>query len=269
MLMQRFLTAIILIPLVLLGIYFLPAFWFALCTAIVIALAAWEWSRLMGLQKPLSRILYVDFIILLLVVAAIFSPLWWLLLALVWWLIAFVLLIRYQKRPDFHLPSKILRGFAGIAVLVPCWISLNFLCFMSPRPIWLLAVLLLVWLADISAYFVGNRWGKNKLAPRISPGKSWQGVYGALIITAVVALIVGLAMHLPLVRTILFASLIVLTVISSIVGDLLESVLKRQEGLKDSGSLLPGHGGILDRIDSLTAAAPIFAFGLILFGTLV
>ncbi len=268
MLKQRVITAAILIPLVLLGIFFLPAFWFALCTALLICFAAWEWSRLVGLQKPLARILYVDLIVLMLILAAITSPLWWLWLALICWVFALILIIIFASRPDSHLQSKLLRGFAGIGVLVPCWVSLNFLCFMSPRPMWLLMVLLLVWLADIAAYFAGHRWGKRKLAPRISPGKTWEGVYGALIITGVVALIAALVLHLPIIHAVLFVVLIVVTVLSSILGDLFESLLKRQEGLKDSGTLLPGHGGILDRIDSLTAAAPIFTFGLILLGML-
>ncbi len=268
MLKQRFITAVILIPLVLLGIYFLPVFWFALFTGLLVGFAAWEWSRLIGLQKPLARILYVDLIVLLLVLAAILSPLWWLWLALVWWIAAFILILKDAAHPENRAHSKLLRGFAGVAVLVPCWVSINFLCFMSPRPIWLLMVLVIVWLADIAAYFAGNRWGKRKLAPTISPGKSWEGVYGALIITGVVALIAALVMHLPLIRILLFVALVVFTVMFSIVGDLFESLLKRQEGLKDSGTLLPGHGGILDRIDSLTAAAPIFTFGLILLGML-
>ncbi len=268
MLKQRIITAAILIPLVLLGIFYLPVFWFALFTGLLIAFAAWEWSRLMGLQRPLTRILYVDLIVILLILAAITSPLWWFWLALVWWVIAFVLIIKFKSGSATYLQSKFFRGFAGVAVLVPCWASLNFLCFMSPRPIWLLMVLVVVWLADISAYFAGHRWGKNKLAPEISPGKTREGVYGALIITGVVALIAALVLHLPILRILLFVALIVLTVVSSIVGDLFESLLKRQEGLKDSGSLLPGHGGILDRIDSLTAAAPIFTLGLILLGML-
>lgn len=268
MLKQRFITAIILIPLVLLALFYLPPFWFALCSAIVIAAAAWEWSRLMGLQKTLHRILYVDLIILLLIVAAILSPLWWLWLALIWWVNAFILIIIFEKHPQSQFRSKILKGFAGICVLIPCWVSINFLCFMPPRPIWLLMVLVVVWMADIAAYFAGHRFGKHKLAPRISPGKSKEGVYAALIITGVVALITAFSLHLPLIRVVLFTGFILLTVIASIVGDLFESLLKRQEGLKDSGSLLPGHGGILDRIDSLTAAAPIFTFGLILLGML-
>ncbi len=268
MLIKRVITAIILIPLVLLALYFLPPFWFALCSAIVIALAAWEWSRLMGLQKTISRVLYVDLIVLLLIAASYLSPLWWLWLALIGWINALILLIIFEKKSQTVLHSKLLRGIAGIFVLIPCWVSINFLCFMPPRPIWLLMMLIVVWVADIAAYFVGHRFGKNKLAPKISPGKTKEGVYGALIITLVVALIAALALHLPLVRVLLFAVLILMTVIASIIGDLFESLLKRQEGLKDSGTLLPGHGGILDRIDSLTAAAPIFTFGLILLGML-
>jgi phosphatidate cytidylyltransferase len=143
-------------------------------------------------------------------------------------------------------------GAAGFAVLVPAGLAM-----LALRPIEVLLVLLLVWIADTAAYFVGRSWGKRKLAPSISPGKSWEGAVGGLAGAAAYAIICGY--FIPVTAWAAFIAAAVLVAMASIVGDLFESAVKRQAGAKDSGTLLPGHGGILDRIDSATATLPLAA----------
>lgn len=291
MLKQRLLTALILIPLVLWGIFALPPFWFAVSTGLVIGLAAWEWSRLMGLEKTILRIIYLDVIVLLLIVAALFPPFWVMCLGIIWWICALFWVLHYARKQkqqdeislassqgnssisrtdsnkvDKGINTLLLKGFIGVVVLVPCWVGLDTLCFLYPRPTWLLLLCILVWLADSGAYFAGRFFGTRKLAPTISPGKTWEGVYGAIGVTLLVTLLATLYLHLPFYLGIMFVALSMITVLVSILGDLFESLLKREQGLKDSGHILPGHGGILDRIDSLLAAVPFFTGGLLLLG---
>ena len=152
----------------------------------------------------------------------------------------------------------------GWWVLVPTWLSLLWLKALGPAL--LLALLALIWLADSAAYFVGRRYGRRKLAPHVSPGKTWAGCIGALVAAPVVAGIFGAGQSYDGAMLAGFGMLCLATVVASVVGDLFESLLKRRAGVKDSGALLPGHGGVLDRIDSLTAAAPIFFWGLSLLG---
>jgi phosphatidate cytidylyltransferase len=148
-------------------------------------------------------------------------------------------------------------------VLVPAWWALVALHGVSPSGrYYLLFLLVLVWVADSAAYFSGRLWGTNKLAPRISPGKTWEGVWGALIAGLVLGVLGVILFGVQGSRWVAFVALCAATVAFSILGDLAESAFKRQSGLKDSGQLLPGHGGILDRVDSLTAAAPVFMLGL-------
>ncbi len=149
----------------------------------------------------------------------------------------------------------------GLMVLIPCWLAINFIRNIPESGIYILLYLfVLIWGADSGAYFAGKLWGKTKIAPKVSPGKTWEGLGGALIVTLIITLGTLYGVHTPY-RLWAFVCLItVVTILFSVAGDLFESMLKRNAGLKDSGRLLPGHGGILDRIDSLTAAAPVFLF---------
>jgi phosphatidate cytidylyltransferase len=162
-----------------------------------------------------------------------------------------------------HVPySYVLGPLSGLCVLVPAWAALVQLHGEKPNGrLWTLFALVLVWAADTFAYFAGSRFGRNKLAPRISPGKTLEGVWGALIGTALVALIAGWWMQQRGAGLALLVGLAVLCVVFSIIGDLFESLMKRQAGVKDSGSLFPGHGGMLDRLDGVFAALPLFVIG--------
>jgi phosphatidate cytidylyltransferase len=273
-LLPRFLTALVLIPLVLLGIFYLSPSYFAFASGVIILLAAWEWSGLSSLNylPPLRgkvarsagwgvislRIFYL-FLLLCCLIASFYLPLLWVLTtSIVIWIFAFALLLLtspLKMGVDAVGGEGIFFILSGLIMLPACWKAINYLCFQSPHPYKLLTLFLIVWLADIAAYFVGSLWGKHKIAPSISPGKSIEGAIGALII---VSIIIALIFH-----SISMVMLANLTVIISIIGDLYESFLKRRRGVKDSGNLLPGHGGILDRIDSLIAAAPVFALGLV------
>lgn len=157
------------------------------------------------------------------------------------------------------------RMLLGWWVLIPPWLSLLWLKVASP--LLLVALLALVWLADSAAYFVGRRYGRRRFVPRVSPGKTWVGVAGALVAVPTVALAFGLPAGFRGTALFGFGALCFVTVCASVVGDLFESLLKRRAGVKDSGSLLPGHGGVLDRIDSLTAAAPVYCLGLSWLGS--
>ena len=182
-------------------------------------------------------------------------------MAAAWWLVAVVWIGSYgMGRAD---SPPWMRAVAGILVLVPAWRAL-----VAVRDVeqhgqyYLLFLLALIWAADTAAYFVGRRWGRFSLAPRVSPGKTWEGVWGALASGLVLSMTMAALMGMAPRSWFGFALLGGFTVVASIVGDLLESVCKRASGVKDSGQLLPGHGGVLDRLDSLTAAAPVFMLGL-------
>nr|WP_297459711.1 phosphatidate cytidylyltransferase [uncultured Halomonas sp.] len=259
MLRQRVVTAAILIPLVLAGLFGLTGGAFALFTGAVVLLSAWEWANLAGFERIVPRLGYVALLALLMMAgwhsgaAHATWPLW---LSAIGWLINFYWVARYPEcREQWHAPP--MRLAMGLWVLLPCWVG--FIQLRESGVEWLLYVLLLVWLADIGAYFAGRRFGRRKLAPRVSPAKSWEGVYGGLIATALLALAFSGWAELATGARAWLVLATLLVALISVLGDLFESMLKRLRGLKDSGNLLPGHGGVLDRIDSLTAAVPLFA----------
>ena len=270
MLKQRILTALILIPLFLALLFWTPPLGFGLVTLALTLLAAWEWAGLMELKKTSSRALYVILITLLLGAALRISIVTILGVAVFGWIMATFLVVSYPKPYSFwEKKSKIARGIMGIFVLIPCWVSLNFIRNVPEGSLILLFLFVLIWGADSGAYFMGKFFGKKKLLPLVSPGKTWEGFYGALLTTLVIALIALTLSEVPSSMWIGAITLSLVTVLFSIIGDLFESLLKREAGVKDSGRLLPGHGGILDRIDSLTAAAPIFAAGALFLGSRV
>lgn len=264
MLRLRFLTAIILIPFVIWGIFILSQPAFILVAAFVILLGAWEWATLFGWVKPLWRLLYCSIIFLSMILSLLSPPWITIAIASIWWTIAAIWIIVVERQKKITPVSKYLVAITGILVLVPCWQALIVL---HLNPKWLLMLLIIVWVADTSAYF-GGRWlGHHKLAPTISPNKTLEGVYTALIVGAII--IIGgqwLIFHsVEPTQITSYLGLVLSTTIAAVIGDLFESFLKRQQGLKDSGRLLPGHGGVLDRIDSLTAAAPIFICSALFF----
>lgn len=260
MLKQRIITALCMLPVALIGFFWLQGGWFALFIAAVIGVAAWEWARLAGLEAPRQRFGYAAALLLLLWLLWLLPQLAGAVLALavLWWLLAIALVFSYPDSARLW-QSQRMRLLIGLPILLPAWQGLVLLKQWPQANALIIAVMVLVWGADIGAYFSGKAFGKRKLAPRVSPGKSWEGVYGGLAASLSITLVLGLQQGWSasgLVLALLGAAVVVLI---SVVGDLTESMFKRQSGIKDSSNLLPGHGGVLDRIDSLTAAIPVFA----------
>lgn len=275
MLKYRIATALILIPIVIAALFMLPPLGFAIVALVICMLAAWEWGQLSGFKTRSQRIwlaVLCGFVLIAMMLSMpayrqpIYLPqvsgsLW---ASLVWWIAAFVLVIFYPKSASFWRGSRILRLAFGLLTIVPFFwgmVALRQYGYAENHHTgawWLLYVMLLVWGADSGAYLFGKLFGKHKLAPKVSPGKTWEGVIGGLVTSALISWLFGRYAPLNVVPvTLLVCS--VIAALASVLGDLTESMFKREAGIKDSGNLIPGHGGILDRIDSLTAAVPVFA----------
>lgn len=284
MLLPRIITASILATLIALAVFLLPIEYFSLLICILALIAGWEWTNLISIQSSIKRILFLVFMIVPMVGIQFWTQLleisatimdWteirtysgaleWLVVAPVLFWILIMILIRNSPGGILKLELKSrYKVFIGWFILVATWMFLSRLrSFYGPEMT--MYFLVLIWAADIAAYFVGKKFGTVKLSPEISPGKTVQGMYGALAAGAVCGIILCLIYLFPIMISADFVLLSALTVLISIYGDLFFSVVKRQRGVKDSGSILPGHGGILDRIDSIVAAAPFFYAGVFL-----
>ena len=291
MLKQRITTALILAPLALAAIFLLPMQWYALAIAGVFILATKEWAVLVDKNNTkLPNALIVGYslilgatllaippdvrniwhvvngeIVLVPLVSAILA------VGAVWWLLCAALVATYPNSAKAWTKNTLIKVVFGLVTLVPFfWAMLALRSYdyahdqMSGA--WLvMLVMFLVWGADSGAYFTGKKFGKNKLAPRVSPGKTREGFLGGVAVSMLIALIAAVVMtvspsgELDSSKLVIILFTCFITSISSTLGDLNESMFKREAGVKDSGTLLPGHGGILDRIDSLTAALPVFA----------
>ncbi len=266
---QRIASTLVLTPLVVSAMLFLKTPYVAAIAAGVFLLGLWEWSRLVGIDSPLRRALYlmVNIALMLALLWGHALPLFGAvsLIGVVWWLFALLWLLRPDFCRDVNRWTCAIKLAAGTLSIIPAWCALVLLHYGIPSgshadangPRWALLGLSMVWAADSCAYVVGSRFGKRKLAPHISPGKTWAGLWGgvagALIVGLAGAQFVGVTQaQLPS-----MAALALLTVAASVIGDLFESLMKRHSGYKDSGTLIPGHGGVLDRIDSLLAALPV------------
>jgi phosphatidate cytidylyltransferase len=263
MLRTRILTAAVLACILLSGLFLLPPSWAVAAFGAVFTVGAWEWGGFGALRGGAARGAYCAGIALVLYLAWRWTgdPAHMMLLlqaAIAWWVIA---LLWLSLAPSRHRPDLVLA--CGLPVLVPAFVALARLQVTSHGfargPLLVLWLVLLVISADIGAYFAGRRWGSRKLAPRVSPGKTWEGALGGVALVALVAWGGASYFGLAALPTVVFG---VVVGMFSIIGDLTESMFKRAAGLKDSGVLLPGHGGLLDRIDSVTAAAPLYALGL-------
>lgn len=264
MLKSRVLTALVLLPLVLWMVFADVSWLFGTGVGLVVLIAAWEWSGLIELKHRWSR---WNFLALIAVSISFFyagTPGVWLTpilgVGIAWWLVALFLLARAAGGKRLRLVGW--RGvLVGWLVLVPAWCALYWLHLLPGGAWFVMLLFLLVWSADIGAYFTGRRFGRRKLAPAISPGKTLEGVAGGATLALLLLLCVPLVSGWPPLPLTGLFSLAVTVILVSVAGDLFESLLKRGQGVKDSGSLLPGHGGMLDRVDSLTAAAPVFCAG--------
>ncbi|MEQ1558357.1 MAG: phosphatidate cytidylyltransferase [Methyloglobulus sp.] len=315
MLKQRIITAAILVPLVILAVFKLPQDYFSLLFGLIILMAAWEWSYLIGINEAYKKYLFL----LGVIIPMLWLHFWTQFLEALQYVIETLQqdLYQYAKKsswtsvsqfmeylniPDVRTYSGLLEWFVIPAVIF--WVLVMILIKHSPTGVltlqlkprqkawlgwfvllsaWLFLVrlralygaemamyfLILIWAADISAYFVGKKFGTTKLAPEISPGKTLVGFYGALLSAVICGVVLSLIYQFPIMNASDFVLLSVFTVLISVYGDLFFSVVKRQSGVKESGSILPGHGGILDRIDSLIAAAPFFYAGIYLISRML
>jgi phosphatidate cytidylyltransferase len=185
----------------------------------------------------------------------------------IYWLIAIILVVMYQRQTITLSKSVPILLTIGLLLLIPMWASLTILKgFSANGAALLMFLMLLIWGADTGAYFIGKKWGKRRLASRVSPGKTWEGSCGGIVAGIVITLAYVIVSNQLLSIGLAFIGLSIMTVFISIFGDLMESLVKREANIKDSGSILPGHGGVLDRIDSLTAAGPVFVSGIVYLG---
>jgi phosphatidate cytidylyltransferase len=258
------------------GIFFLPIEQFAYFIGFIVTVAAWEWANLSGYESPVARIGYAALIAVTIAATAYLmdshTETHRIILALgaAWWLLACVLVVQYPKQVSLW-QAKPVRAILGLFVLIPMWVGFMTLKSQPYSALIIVYVMLLIWGADTGAYFAGKTWGNKKLAPNVSPGKSWAGFWGGLATTGLIAIIFSLCgnqwLHPMMMEDFaLLAVMTFITAIISVMGDLVESMMKRHRGIKDSSQLLPGHGGVLDRIDSMASAVPVFAFFMLLFG---
>jgi phosphatidate cytidylyltransferase len=246
-LLRRLGTAAVLLALLVAGLFLLPRAGVAALMALVVGIGGYEWARLCGFNAPVYAGAAV----------AVLLALLWLgvsqhafVLAAAFWIVAAPAWLWIGVKPV----HRAALAAAGFIVLVPAALAV-----VDLPPLEALLVLAVAWIADTGGYFAGRRWGRHKLAPSISPGKTWEGAAGGLIAAAAYAIIVSMFAGGGNKDAALFVGVAALLVAVSIVGDLFESAAKRQAGVKDSGALLPGHGGMLDRIDSATATLPVAA----------
>ena len=268
MLRTRLATATILISLFLLSL-FSPWNFFPILVVLTLAIGAWEWATLADIRSRNGRLVYVGIVIALLILIALSEQLlvsvaFKIAFVVFWfWVFLIPLLLRYPATAPFFRNQPFAIGIS-ILILISAAAGLLWLD-IQENGAWLVVMLILiVTLADSGAYFAGRAFGKTALAPKISPGKTFEGFYGGLLCNFLFALLLCLTLSLSPEKSFAMVLIVLGTSLFSVAGDLLESAIKRSQGVKDSGNILPGHGGVLDRIDGLCAAVPCFVFGILL-----
>jgi len=273
----RLLAALIMAPVAIAAILLLPTQWMMALAAVVFLIGLWEWFDLAEVEDTLARtvLLVANLALMVAIVwasrsAGGYSYVLFKLasvIGVVWWLVALGWLQNYSFASNHQPWARMFKLAAGALAVIPAWCALGWIHAAEPSGhLWLFTALAIVWAADSGAYFAGRQFGKRKLAPTVSPNKTIEGLIGGVVAGVVVglggALLAGATgAQLPLVALVALAA-----TLASVVGDLYESLLKRHAGVKDSGNLIPGHGGILDRIDGVLAALPVFALGKDMFG---
>lgn len=256
MLKTRLITSVILFLTIGAAFVYLPPLYWGLLVLAITSIAAWEWARMSEFNKVLSTI-YSGSVLLLGLFVILYTPLsmqlviiWGVLAAAIFWLLIVPFLLALTPRIN----NRFFMAILGLITIIP--FGLTLIALREINPLLLVVFAMTVWIADSAAYFVGKRFGKHKLAPTISPGKTWEGVLGAFVAITIYATLLSYLTHQSYWFVLVFWGVMVL----SIMGDLFESLIKRQAGVKDSSNLLPGHGGVLDRIDGLTSSLPLVMF---------
>ena len=275
MLKQRIITAIILALIFITATVFLSSFSYSLFVTIVVLAASWEWCAFIGLAKQVAKVSYLATLGSMIIALYFFLGIVpeslvinsyragiILGLGILFWVLTFFMLKGYPSNSDrWNNKSKI--ALMGLMALIPTWVGIVQIKYLNPQGFLLLGMVVMVAAADIGAYFVGKRIGKNRLAPSLSPNKTWEGVMGGFAACLLVGILLIWLLHsylitLSNVQILILVLLSLVVMLFDVIGDLLESMLKRNRDLKDSGKILPGHGGILDRVDGLLAVTPIF-----------
>ena len=261
MLKQRVITGIIMALVVFAAVLLLPSTYFTMAALVVImSVGGWEWGRLIGL-KDMARAWAVILLIAIGVLVHTTGLAWYAIsVGVVWWVTILGLLTIYRQGSTFYSSRPWLLSLSAVLVLVPAWLAISRLQSHDPRLV--LYLVFLVAAMDTGAYFVGKAVGSTKLAPHLSPGKTMEGVKGGLAAALLFAVLGASYFGFRGTAWVYFLLLSLLVAALSVAGDLFESMVKREAGQKDSGTLLPGHGGVLDRIDGLLAALPVFVLGL-------
>jgi phosphatidate cytidylyltransferase len=273
----RLLAALFMTPIAIAAVLLLPTAWLVAACAVLFLAGLWEWFRLAEIDDTLHRT-----ILLVLNLALMVAIVWAsrsgdgysyvlfqiaMVIGVIWWLLAMLWLKHYEFASDHDTHARAFKLAAGTLAVVPAWAALALIHASQPNGHrWLLLALLVIWATDTGAYFVGRYFGRRKLSPRISPNKTVEGLFGGILAALAVALVGAPLAGASTAQLPAVALVVLATVGFSVVGDLYESLLKRHVGAKDSGDLIPGHGGVLDRIDSVLAALPVFALGKAWFG---
>ncbi len=268
----RVLAALALTPLAIAAMLLLPTPWMAALAAVVFLAGLWEWLRLADIKDTLQRgmLLAANLGLMVAIVWASRSDLGFnyvllqimVVVGVIWWLLAALWLKHYDFASDHDTHARVFKLAAATLAIIPAWCAVSVLHGAQPYGHrWLFVAIAAVWAADSGAYFVGRKYGRHKLSPRISPNKTIEGMFGGMAAGLVVALAFAPMAGASLSQLPAVALVTVVAVGFSVVGDLFESLLKRHVGVKDSGTLIPGHGGVLDRIDGVIAALPVFALG--------
>ncbi len=285
MLKERIITALIMIGVLLAALFFFSSQAFAFVLLGIAAVAAWEWADLSSLSSQVERVAYASVVVVIIailgnylnLVNTSFMEKVWLNVAasahlrdllglgVLFWAFALLWVLSYPGSASIW-GNKWLRAVMGLLVLVPSVTALLYVNAQEQGQAVFLYLIGIVSSADVGAYFVGRAYGNKKLAPNVSPGKSWAGFWGGAAAVAIFALIVGVFLDVLGLTYLKLVAVTVIAALASVLGDLLESMVKRHRGIKDSSQLLPGHGGVMDRIDSLSAAAPVFVLLAILLG---
>ena len=281
----RTLAALVMAPLAIAAVLLLPTPWMAALSAAAFLIALWEWLKLTDIEDAIARgVLMV--VNLMLMVALVWasrsenggSLVLFQIMTMIgvgWWCLAALWLRHYDFGADHNTHGRVFKLAAATLSIVPAWCALALIHAGDPEPsligsvpqghVWLLVALMTVWAADSGAYFAGRKFGKTKLSPRISPNKTVEGLIGGAVAGMIVAIAAAPLAGASVGQLPAIAIVALWTILFSVVGDLFESLLKRHVGVKDSSNLIPGHGGVLDRIDSVLAALPVFALGKLLF----
>jgi phosphatidate cytidylyltransferase len=273
----RLLAALVMAPLAIAAVLLLPTPWMAALSAAAFLIGLWEWLKLTDIEDTIARsvLLVVNLLLMVALVWASQSNTGGSLVLLQimvmigvgWWCLAAVWLRYYEFASDHDTHARIFKLAAATLSVIPAWCALALIHASQPNGNrWLLVALMIVWAADSGAYFAGRKFGRVKLSPRISPNKTVEGLIGGVVAGMALALVAAPFAGASVKQLPYVAIVALWTILFSVVGDLFESLLKRHVGVKDSSKLIPGHGGVLDRIDSILAALPVFALGKLLFG---